>query len=153
MVESFYQRLANRVTVLVHREVSRQELGLIRRIVSLETPAHIEARVLMASAPLLVGLSSLVGVDTTIGEQAPPQPAHVERSIVGRGDYVLGKGSLDPRLEGAGSRALDMARRPTAFAADVASEFGDSFALDATGSQAYGGREIANYHWSLDQGD
>jgi hypothetical protein len=139
--------------VLVHREVSRQELGLIRRIVSLETPAHVETRVLNASAPLLVGLSSLVGVDTTIGEQASPQPVDVQRSIVGHGDYILGKGSLDPRLEGAGSGVLDMGRRPTAFAPDVASEFGNSFSLDATGSQAYGGREIETYHWSLDQGD
>lgn len=105
-IEAFFERLAYRITVLVHRDVTQQELGIIRRIVQLETPAHIEARVLAASASLLVGLSALVGVDTVIGEQLLPQPAHVNKSIVGRGDYVLGKGSLDPRLEGAGTSAM-----------------------------------------------
>ena len=105
-----------------------------------------------ASTELLVGLSALVGIDTVIGKQPPPQPAHVNRSIVGRGDYILGKGSLDPRLEGAGTSAMDMARRPVAFAADVAAEFGDSFSLDASGSYAYGGRELSQYLWSLERG-
>ncbi|MGD8641586.1 MAG: phage tail protein, partial [Gammaproteobacteria bacterium] len=105
-VEAFFERLAYRITILVHRDISKQELGIIRRIVQLESPAHIEARVLAASASLLVGLSALVGVDTVIGEQPLPQPVHVNKSIVGRGDYVLGKGSLDPRLEGAGTSAM-----------------------------------------------
>lgn len=153
-IEDFFERLAHRITVLVHRDVTQQELGLIRRIVQLETPAHIEARVLSASASLLVALSALVGVDTVMGRQPLAKPAHVNRSIVGRGDYILGKGCLDPRLEGAGSSALDIERRPTAFAKDVAAEFGDSFTLDASASRAYGGRELETYHWSIkDRGD
>jgi hypothetical protein len=150
-VEDFFEQLAHRITVLVHREVSAEQLSLIRRIVQLESPAHVEARVLAASTELLVGLSALVGVDTVMGKQLPAEPAHVNRSIVGRGDYILGKGSLDPRLEGAGSSAMDIARRPTAFAADVAAEFGDSFSLDASESRAYGGRELTEYHWSLER--
>lgn len=153
-VAEFFERLAHRITVLVHRDVSKEQLGLIRRIVQLETPAHVEARVLAASTALLVGLSALVGVDTVLGKKALPQPAHANRSIVGRGDYILGKGSLDPRLEGAGSSAIDSERRPTAFAPDVAAEYGSSFILDASESRAYGGRELVHYEWTLeDEGE
>ena len=150
-IEALFERLAHRITVLVHHDAAPQELGLIRRIVQLETPAHVEARVLAASASLLVGLSALVGIDTVIGEQAAPNPAHVNRSIIGRGDYILGKGALDPRLEGSGSSAMEPERRPDAFAADVAAEFGNSFTLDASESRAYGGRELVGYHWSIDE--
>lgn len=150
-VAEFFERLAHRITVLVHRDASSEALGLIRRIVELETPAHVEARVLSASTALLVGLSALVGVDTVIGEGPVPQPAHVNRSFIGRGDFILGKGSLDPRLEGAGSS--EMEKRPTAYAPDVAAEYGASFTLDASESRAYGGRELVRYEWTEDGGE
>jgi|UPI00068F036E phage tail-like protein len=99
-VLGFYERLANRATVLVHREVEAQDLALIRRIAQLESPAHVEVRVAVASWPLLVGVSSLVGVDTFLGPPRLPQPARVQRSALGNGDLVIGQPVLDSRLAG-----------------------------------------------------
>jgi phage tail-like protein len=97
---AFYDRLAFRATVLVHDQVKAQDFGLIRRIVQLESPAHVQVNVVAATWPLLVGVASLVGVDTYLGPPRAPQPAQIERSVLGLGDMLLTPASLDPRLGG-----------------------------------------------------
>ncbi|QHE85168.1 phage tail protein [Hydrogenophaga sp. BPS33] len=99
-IAQFYGRLAHRATVLVHREVDAVDLGLIRRIVALESPAHVDVRVVTASWPFMVGVASLVGVDSYLARAVPPQAARVQRSVLGLGDFVLGPTTLDPRLRG-----------------------------------------------------
>jgi hypothetical protein len=103
---NFYEKLAHRATVLVHREVEPQDFALIRRIAQLEAPAHVEVRVAAASWPLLVGIASLVGVDTYLAAPRLPRPVQVERSILGMGDFVLGQSTLDPRLAGTPGAAI-----------------------------------------------
>src|SRR5262249_46765594 len=63
-IRAFLDAMAHRVTILVHEEAEPQDLGRIRRVVAAEVPAHVEARVTSASDPFLVGIASLVGVDT-----------------------------------------------------------------------------------------
>ena len=99
-IADFYGRLAHRATVLVHREVDEVDTGLIRRIVDLESPAHVQVRVATASWPFMVGVASLVGVDTYLARTVPPRPVRVQRSVLGGGDFVLGPTTLDPRLRG-----------------------------------------------------
>lgn len=145
-VLGFLGQLANRATVLVHQNVEPQDLGLIRRVVELESPAHVEVRVVTASQPLMVGVYSLVGVDTYLGAPQLPRPVQLERSALGLGDYLIAPAALDPRLRGAA--AAPPGPRPVAEAgADKAVDFGHSFELDASGSHAAPGREIAKYVW------
>jgi phage tail-like protein len=99
-VAAFFDRLAHRVTVLVHQEIEPQDLGLIRRVVEMETPAHIFSRVVTASFPFLVGVASLIGVDTYLGRRPHPRPVRVGQSRIGRSDFLLHPPSLDPRLKG-----------------------------------------------------
>jgi phage tail-like protein len=96
----FDDQLAFRATVLVHEQVEPQDFTLIRRIAQLEAPAHVQVRVASASWPLLVGIASLVGVDTFLGPPRLPQPVQVQRSVLGLSDYVIGAAVLDPRLAG-----------------------------------------------------
>jgi phage tail-like protein len=146
-VLSFYDKLAHRATVLVHQTVSPQDLGLIRRIVELESPAHVEVRVLTATWPLLVGVASLVGVDTYLGPPLLPQPARVEVSSLGLGDYVLGDAALDPRVNGAAAAPLQ-SRPPVANAGeDLTVPFGRSFDLDGSSSSAAPERSIERFTW------
>jgi hypothetical protein len=49
---------------------------------------------------LLVGIASLVGVDTYLAAPRVPRAVQVERSVLGMGDFVLGQPVLDPRLAG-----------------------------------------------------
>lgn len=149
-VLAFYDKLAFRALVLVHQEVTPQDLGLIRRIVELESPAHVEVQVAVASWPLLVGIASLVGVDTYLGPQRKPLPARANESSLGNGDLVLGVGSLDPRLSGAVAElpaSMPQARPVADAGPDFATPHGRSFSLDGGASSAPDGRRIVQYRW------
>lgn len=99
-IEQLFDGLAHRVTVLVHQEVEPQDLGLIRRIVDMETPAHILWRVERATNPFMVGMAALVGVDTYLATKPPISPVRIGRTRMGERDRIQHPPSLDPRLEG-----------------------------------------------------
>ena len=150
-IDTLFDKLAYRATVLVHEEVEPQDLGLIRRIAEREAPAHVQVRVLTASNPFLVGMASLVGVDTYLARRAPPKPVRIGQSRIGRRDFVLGPAALDPRVEGIGPGVpRPAARRPIAAAPDVTAQFGQPVTLDASESQAFDGRRLVHYSWELD---
>jgi phage tail-like protein len=98
-IDNFYARLANRLTVLVHNHTDAETLGMISRVVELETPSHIEFRVVPASRPLLVGLYSLLGVDTCMKKEPERRTARVGHSYLGRYDFIRKLPVLDYRLE------------------------------------------------------
>lgn len=149
-IDAFFDRLAFRVTLLVHQNVTPQDLGMIQRMAEREVPAHVLSRVLPTSAPLLAGITSLVGVDTYLTSRPHPKPARVNRSHVGRGDYVMGPATLDPRLEGVGSGVPELpSQKPIARADDVSAGFGDDFTLDGSDSEAAPGRSLVAYRWSF----
>lgn len=143
---NFHGQLANRATVLVHQDVEPQDLGLIRRIVELESPAHVDVRVVTATRPLMVGIFSLVGVDTYLGPPQVPLQVQLERSGLGLGDYLIGPAALDPRMRGA--TTPPPTPRPIADAGpDMTVDFGNGFELDGSASRAASGHEIASYVW------
>jgi phage tail-like protein len=148
-IDALFDGLAYRVTVLVHQEVAPQDLGLIRRVVELETPAHVLARVLTASRPFVVGMAALVGVDTYLGPPLARRRVEVGRSRVGVRDVLEHLPSLDPRLEGAARAAATAAGptaridAPTVVAADA------SFLLDGRRSSAAPGHQIDRYRWRM----
>ena len=150
-VLAFYDKLAFRALVLVHQGVAAQDLGLIRRIVELESPAHVEVQVDTATWPLLVGVASLVGVDTYLGPPRQRIPARAGVSSLGNGDYVLGVGSLDPRLSGATAPVPSPPVAPPVADAgpDMSVAHGRSFVLDGSGSSAAPGGRITEYRWRL----
>jgi phage tail-like protein len=147
-VARFFDQLAHRLTVLVHQDVSPQDLGLVRRIVALETPAHVQSQVLTARFPFMVAVASLVGVDTYLARGRTRDPASVGVSAIGA-DFLLSAPSLDPRL-GAGGTAPVLGRgtRPVAMVRGpkVVPSVG-MFPLDASESRAWGDRTITRFSW------
>ena len=120
------------------------------KVAEREVPAHVEFRVLTTTAPLLIGLTSLVGVDTYLSNRPQPRPARVNRSYVSNGDYIMGPATLDPRLEGIGSGVPELpGRKPIARASDVTVNYGEDFTLDGSASEAAPGRTLTSYHWSF----
>jgi phage tail-like protein len=154
-VDAFFDQLAFRVTILVHQNVEPQDLGAIQRVAERGVPAHVQFRILPTSAPLLAGITSLVGVDTYLTSRPLPRPARIHRSHVGRGDYVMGPATLDPRLEGIGSGVPEISgRRPIARADGLTAPYGEAFTLDGSASTAAQGRDLAAYHWRfIDEGE
>lgn len=100
-INAFLDRLANRVAVLIHRTMDAADRALVQRIVDAETPAHVQARVLPASQPFMVGMASLVGVDTFVASPRPLEPVTLNRSRLGERDRLLRPAALDPRLNAA----------------------------------------------------
>lgn len=166
----FYERMAHRVTVLVHSEVLPQDFGLINRVVQLEKPAHVIASVQRATYPFLVGIASLLGLDTYLRNKPAPQPVRVDVSRIGGNDLIFQVPSLDPRFEGGNLNASQTmtssgaARRqilrtapsttsqPKPIAkidAPSAVRQGDVIRLDASASEASLGRKIVQYRWTL----
>jgi phage tail-like protein len=144
-VVAFLDQLANRATVLVHQNVSPQDLGLLRRVVELEAPAHVATQVVSATWPFLVGIASLIGVDTYLGPPQIPKPARSDVSSLGQ-DFVIGPVSLDPRMAGAAAPAPTAL--PVADAGEDQIEFFDtSFDLDGSRSRAAPGRSLRSYIW------
>lgn len=146
-VLAFYDQLAHRATVLVHQTITPQDLGLIRRIVELESPAHVEVTVLSATWPLLTGVSSLVGVDTYLGPPPQPRPARVDISGIGMGDYILGSTSFDPRNSGAAAAPVPSPPPIADLGPDFSVSNGVSFLLDGSASRAAPGRQLRSYTW------
>jgi len=127
-----------------------QDFGLIRRIVSLETPAHVQAQVLTARFPFMVAVSSLVGVDTYLARGRTRDPATVNVSAIGA-DFLISQPSLDPRLGAGGSApVLGHGTRPVAVARGpaVVNPVG-MFPIDGSESRAWGDKTITRYSWQL----
>lgn len=99
-VQQFYDQLAHRMTVFVHNQVENINLNLVQRIAEAEKPAHVQAFVRVASQPFMIGLASLVGVNTYLGPVPPRNIVTVNVSDVGRYDVVKEMPSLDPRMNG-----------------------------------------------------
>lgn len=151
-IASLFDRFANRVTVLVHEHVDEQELGLVRRVVELESPAHVHTRVVAASHPLIVGVASLVGIDTYLAERPEPGTVRVGHSRVGVRDLLGGSSPLDPRTRGGVADRVLSGIPPTADAGDdFTAPFSESFDLDGSGSRPGPGQEITEYIWSLER--
>ncbi len=102
-VAAFFDRLAHQVLVLVRKGRRTRDLGRLTDVANAVAPAHVEVTVATASLPLIVGVASLVGVDTYLVAAPQPTPFQVDVSVVGGGDEVLGDGGLDPRGDGPAS--------------------------------------------------
>ena len=100
VVEPFLDELAYRLVILVHEDLDRDLVGLIERVAALEVPTHLETDVQLASHPFMVGLASLVGVDSYLRPQQSRPNILVDESKLGTQGFLQRPATLDPRLEG-----------------------------------------------------
>jgi phage tail-like protein len=147
-IARLFDSLAHRVTVLVHREIDQQALGLIRRVVAAEKPAHVQALVAPAQYALLAGLAALIGVDTYLTERLQPGPIRLGVSKLGVWDVVKQPPSLDPRLEG-GLPARKAIDGPVAvIKADAVTPLDRLISLDGSSSRPSTGATLEEFRWS-----
>ncbi len=145
--EALYEKFANRVTIFIHDQVETVDALLVQRIVEREKPAHVAASIQRASQPFMIGLASLVGVNTYLAPEPPRAPVEVGVSQIGRYDVITTLPSLDPRLENA---AFSEWTSPVARLAGPQYMLPDeSIVLDGSASTAPPGEKIISYQWAL----
>ena len=152
-VQQLFDRIAHRVTVLVHQEVEPRDLGLIRRVAERMAPAHVLISVLTASAPLVTGLSSLVDVDTYLVPRPPREFARVSESRIGGNTFVQRLPSLDPRLGGGRRTATPSPSSTPVARIETLPEVGvgADVILDGSNSSAAANLELAKFEWTWTQ--
>lgn len=101
-VQAFYRRTAWRVTVLVTEALDRETLGLVKRTVAAESPAHLRVQVRQVSRSFIVGVAALIGIDTHVGVEPPLRTVRLDQSRIGTGDRLRRPAGLHPDLEGEG---------------------------------------------------
>jgi len=150
-VATLFEKLAWRLSILVQRDLDATTLDLIRRVVQMETPAHVLAQVVPASTQFLIGASSLVNVDTYLRRKPPILPVRVEQSRIGVRDVLTGLPTLDPRIAaGAYSPAAVRKQKPHADPGpDLTVNPEQPLHFDASRSSAAPGRKIVKYFWTL----
>jgi hypothetical protein len=147
-VQSFYDQLAHRITVFVHDQVETVDLKLVQAIVEQEKPAHVMATIRRVTQPLMVGLASLLGINTYLAPEPPRGAATINVSQIGRYDVITHVPSLDPRLESglsAGQWDLPVARLQAPPAVSV----GQPIPLDGSASTSPAGTELIAFDWKL----
>ena len=132
----------------MHDQVESVDYALVHSVVEDEKPAHVLAVVQRASRGFMIGLASLVGVNTYLGPEPVPDPATIGVTQVGRYDVVTHMPSLDPRL-GGWQGYTEWAKPVARIKAPAFVPEGATILLDATGSTAPPGANLAGYQWTL----
>ncbi|HZS35562.1 MAG TPA: phage tail protein [Polyangia bacterium] len=145
-VQQLFERLAHRVTIFVHQALDDETVALIKRVVEAEKPAHVDYQVVTSTEPFLVGLASLLGVDTYLRDLPPPKPVTVGASRIGVSDYLDQPASLDPRIGEVARADAPPVAQPSG---DLTVPFGQTFALDGSRSTSPPGDPIIDYRWTL----
>lgn len=150
-VDAFFEDLAHRMTVFIHDQVETVDRQVVQRVVEREKPAHVAVTYLRASQPFLVGMASLLGVNTYLTPKPPRELARIDQSAIGRHAFIAHLPSLDPRLED-GPGTVDFASPIARIDGPTAIPVNASLRLDAAGSTAPPGHRITNFRWTLISG-
>lgn len=84
-LDTLFEEEAHRVTILVHPGMDADLRGLVARIIEREVPAHVIASIYDAPESLLLGLSSLLSVETRLGTPADPSGITIGTTKIGQG--------------------------------------------------------------------
>jgi phage tail-like protein len=98
-VRDFFEQLAWRVTILVHHEIDETRMALLRAVAQQMAPAHIKLRIERSSKSLILGLYSLLGVDTYLKPRAGASPIILDKTVLGEKDLIKSLPTMDPRID------------------------------------------------------
>jgi phage tail-like protein len=142
-VLSFFRRLAHRALVLVRRSARTADTARLRDVAAAAAPAHVETTFLAAARPLVVGVASLVGVDSFLAAPEPARVVRIGRTRIGEGDRLGGVGGLAP---GAPPPGRGRPRAVIDGPAEIAP--GSGFLLSALRSEAAPGARVDRHIWT-----
>ena len=123
-------------------------LKLVTQIVEAEKPAHVQAFVRIATQPFMIGLASLLGINSYLAPEPQANPITVDVSDIGRHDVVTEVPVLDPRMDN-GQVAAEFTPPVAIVTAPAAVVAGGVITLNGAASAAPPGTTITAYEWTL----
>lgn len=94
-VETFFDRYARRLTVVLHGE-ARHRRAAVEAVLAEQAPATVQWVVRESDHPFVPGLSPLLGIDTLLKDEPPPARVVLDRSRLGRGDLLRNPAAFSP---------------------------------------------------------
>ena len=98
----------------------------------------------------MIGLASLLGVNTYLAPEPPRDPITVDVSDVGRFDVVMQMPTLDPRMDN-GQAPMQYTQPIASIIAPAVVKAGSAITLNGGASTAPAGTTITSYQWTLVQ--
>ncbi len=95
-VEEFFNRYANRVTVLLHGEAKKLK-GVVTSVLHQQLPAQLEWAIVETDHPFVLGLAPLLGVDTFIERRPPPKRVTLDDTYLGKEGLLQNPAALSPQ--------------------------------------------------------
>lgn len=95
VVQRFFDDAARRLTVVLHGPARSLE-KVLRDALPALVPATVQWTLRGSDHPFVLGLSPLLGIDTWLETQPDPNPVHLDRTRLGRGDLLHNPVALDP---------------------------------------------------------
>ncbi len=95
-VEEFFNRYANRVTVLLHGDAKKLK-GVVTSVLHQQLPAQLEWTIVETDHPFVLGLAPLLGVDTFIERRPPPKRVTLDDTYLGKEGLLQNPAALSPQ--------------------------------------------------------
>jgi phage tail-like protein len=95
-VEEFFNRYANRVTVLLHGQ-ARQMKSIVEAALLEQMPAHLQWKIVETDHPFVLGLAPLLGIDTFIERRPPAKRVKLDYTYLGREGLLQNPAAFSPR--------------------------------------------------------
>jgi phage tail-like protein len=96
VVEEFFDRYANQVTVLLHGD-ARGLRTVVQETLAQQMPAHLQWRVFETEHPFVLGLSPLLAVDTYLEREPPPRPVTLNDTYLGKEGVLRNPVAFSPQ--------------------------------------------------------
>jgi phage tail-like protein len=106
-VESFLERHAHKVTVLLHGPARERQVA-VERVLEREMPAHLQWELFATDRPFVPGLAPLLAVDTWIERTPPPRGVVLDDTYMTREGVLIDAAAFAP----AAANAHPSRRRP-----------------------------------------
>ncbi len=96
VVADFFDRYANRVTVLLHGDARRLK-DVVQATLEQQMPAHLTWELVETDQPFVLGLAPLLGIDTFLELQPEARPVILDDTYLGREGLLINPPAFSPR--------------------------------------------------------
>ena len=96
VIEEFFQRYANQVTVLLHGP-ARALQNVVHSVLEEQMPAHLRWRIVATDHPFVLGLAPLLTVDTYLEKRPEPAPVVLDDTYLGGEGLLHNAAALSPQ--------------------------------------------------------